>query len=147
MSAFLVAGFFAVGFLVAGAFFSAAAALGAVLVAGFLAAVAFGVAAFLAGVSFTPASLAIFARRLLRRATVFFLRRFFFTAVSSSLCAALNASLVGLARNAFVASLMSRLIPTLRSRRTTVCFIRLIADLMIGMVFLYLLKVIDTIKA
>jgi len=38
--------------------------------------------------------------------------------------------------NSFTAVLISRLIPTLRSRRLIVCLALLIADLMIGMIFL-----------
>ena len=81
--------FFAAGFLaavLAGAFFAtgAAFAAGFFAAAGF-AAVAFGAAAFLVAPKVTPAALAIFERLALRRATVFLLSKFFFTAVSNSL--------------------------------------------------------------
>src|SRR6476620_7953758 len=58
--------------------------------------------------------------------------RFFFTALSISLCAFERVSLEGLASNALTAALMARLVATFRSLRTAACFTRLIADLMIG---------------
>lgn len=111
----------------------------AVFVAGFFAAV-FLVAAGLVAVFFvvdgcTPAALAVLARFALRRAAVFFLIRPFLTALSSSLCVFDRVAALGFAANALVADLISFLIPTLRSRRAIVCFIRLIADLMIGTKF------------
>lgn len=129
-AAFLTAGDFLVtaGFLVAGFLAVVALAVG-------FAAVAF----FAAGL--TPAFLATLTSADLRREAVAFLISFFLTAVSISLCAALRLSLVGLAMNDFMALLMSRLMPTLRSRRTCVCFIRLMADLMIGIGVIYLYKV------
>src|SRR5690606_10747805 len=137
---FLAGAFFAAGFLaavVAVVFFGAAAFLGAALAAGFASAFAagfFGAGAFfVVASSLTPASFATLARFALRRAAVFFEIRFFLTAVSISLCAAERPAAVGFSRNDLTAFLMSRLVPTLRSRRLTVCFIRFIADLMIGM--------------
>lgn len=110
-----------------------AAAFVATLAAGFFATAGFLAVAFLAPASsLTPAFLAIFAKLALRRAAVFFLIKPFLTAVSSSLWAALRPFADGLARKVLVASLISRLMPTLRSRRLMVCFARLIADLMIG---------------
>jgi hypothetical protein len=44
--------------------------------------------------------------------------------------------------NALTAVLISFLMPTLRSRRLIVCLARLIADLMIGMLLVYLFKFI-----
>jgi hypothetical protein len=89
-------------------------------------------AAFLVILSLTPADFATFDRLALRRAAVFFLIRPFLTAVSSSLTAADRVVAVGFAMNAFVADLISFLIPTFLARRLIVCFARLIADLMIG---------------
>src|SRR5690606_31140964 len=63
---------------------------------------------------------------------VFLLRTFFFTAVSIALCAAERVAAVGFALKALTASFKARFVATLRSRRTTVCFARLIADLIIG---------------
>ena len=81
--------------------FFAEAGFAAVFVAGFLAgafvAAGFAAGAFLAASSFTPASFATFASALLRRAAVFLLSTFFFTAVSISLCAAASVLAVGLA--------------------------------------------------
>lgn len=127
---FLVAGFLAGAFLVAGAFFAA----------GFLA------AGFLAASSLTPASLAALLRALLRRATVFFFKRPFLTAVSNSEWAAANVVAVGFAWKALTADLMSFLMPIFFSRRLTACLARLMADLMIGMVLLYLYKLLSLIK-
>ena len=127
---FLVAGFLAGAFLVAGAFFAA----------GFLA------AGFLAASSLTPASLAALLRALLRRATVFFFKRPFLTAVSNSEWAAANVVAVGFARKALTADLISFLMPIFFSRRLTACLARLMADLMIGMVLLYLYKLLSLIK-
>lgn len=127
---FLVAGFLAGAFLVAGAFFAA----------GFLA------AGFLAASSLTPASLAALLRALLRRATVFFFKRPFLTAVSNSEWAAANVVAVGFAWKALTADLISFLMPIFFSRRLTACLARLMADLMIGMVLLYLYKLLSLIK-
>ena len=77
LSAFLAAGFLATGFL-AGVFLAAGLVAGVFFAAGFLA------AGFLAASSLTPASLAALLRALLRRATVFFFKRPFLTAVSNS---------------------------------------------------------------
>jgi hypothetical protein len=135
--AFLATGFLATGFLATTAFL--AAGFAAVLAAGLATVFAAGLTAvFLAApvASLTPALLAILERLALRRATVFFFSKPFLTAVSSSDCAALNVAAVGFAMKALVAALMSFLIPTFRSRRLIVCFARLMADLMIGMLAL-----------
>lgn len=129
LSAFLAAGFFTAGFL-AGVF----------LAAGFLA------AGFLAASSLTPASLAALLRALLRRATVFFFKRPFLTAVSNSEWAAAKVVAVGFAWKALTADLISFLMPIFFSRRLTACLARLMADLMIGMVLLYLYKLLSLIK-
>lgn len=139
LSAFLAAGFFAAGFL-AGAFLAAGLAAGAFFAAGFLA------AGFLAASSLTPASLAALLRALLRRATVFFFKRPFLTAVSNSEWAAAKVVAVGFAWKALTADLMSFLMPIFFSRRLTACLARLMADLMIGMVLLYLYKLLSLIK-
>lgn len=130
--AFLAAGFFA------------ANSLTGALATGFLAAA--GLAAFLVAVIFTPAALAVLARADLRRAAVALAMRFFLTAVSISLCALLSPSLVGFARKLLTALLISRFVETFRSRRFAACLTRLIADLMIGMLFLYLLELINQSK-
>lgn len=132
----LAAGFFAAGFLVA----VDLVVVFAVVFAGALA------AGFLVASSLTPAFFAIAERALLRRAAVFFFSRFFLTAVSSSLWAAASVAALGSAMKALTADLMSRLIPILRSRRFKVCFARLMADLMIGIDFLYLYKFVSLIK-
>ena len=134
LSAFLAAGFLAGAFLVAGL------VAGAFFAAGFLA------AGFLAASSLTPASLAALLRALLRRATVFFFKRPFLTAVSNSEWAAANVVAVGLAWKALTADLISFLMPMFFSRRLTACLARLMADLMIGMVLLYLYKFLSLIK-
>lgn len=139
--------FFAGAFLAAGL---AAVFAGAFFAAGFAAAFAAGLAAALAGatflvaVSLMPASLATFEREAFRLAAVFLLRTFFFTAVSTALCAAERLSAVGFARKLLVASFRLRFVAMFRSRRWMVCFARLIADLMIGMKFLYLLNAVYT---
>jgi ribosomal protein S20 len=50
------------------------------------------------------------------------------------------------AKNAYTALLISFLIPTLRSRRTAVCFMRLMADLMIGTFVPLSLKTLLTVN-
>lgn len=126
---FFAAGFLVAAGLVAAAFFGAALVAAGFFVAGFV------VVVFLAAVAgLTPASLACLAMAALRRDAVFFLIKPFLTALSSSLWALAAVSAVGLAANALLAVLISFLIPTLRSRRTIVCFIRLIALLIIGIV-------------
>lgn len=137
---FLAAGFFATGFFATAGFAAAGFFAGAAFAAtGFLVAAGFAVV-FVAVAGFTPAALAAFASPDLRRAAVFFLIRPFLTALSISLCAFDNVSAAGVATKAFVAVLMSFLIPTLRALRLIVCFIRLMADLIIGIVFLYLIS-------
>lgn len=135
MVVFLAAGFLADAFAAAG------------FLAGALAAAGFAVVFFaVVAVILTPASLAILCRPLLRRAAVFFLIKPFLTAVSSSRCAAAKVSAVGLTINALVADLISFLIPMFRSRRLMVCFARLMADLMIGMILLYLYRFVSLIR-
>lgn len=134
MAGFLAGAFLATVFLAAGL----VALLAAGFVAGLVATVL--VAVFLVDTSLTPASLAIFDRFDLRLAAVFLLIRFFFTAISISPCAFDRAAALGFAINALTALLISRLIPTFFSRRFVACFARFIADLIIGMSFLYLLN-------
>ena len=82
---------FVAGFLVAGAFLTTD------LVAGFLAAGLVAGAAFLtAAMGLTPEDLASLAREALRREAVFFLRRPFLTALSSSDWALLREEAEGL---------------------------------------------------
>ena len=132
---FLVAGFFAGDFLAA--VFLAAA--------GFLVAAGL-VAGFLAASKVTPAFLAILLNALFRRAAVFFLIRPFLTAVSISLWAAESVLALGAAEKALTAVLISFLIPILRSRRFRVCLARLMADLIIGMLLLYLYRFVSLIR-
>lgn len=143
---FFAVGFFTGAFLATG-FFAVTAFLTGALATGFLAAAGFavtaGFAAFLEAPIFTPASLATLAKADLRRAAVALGIKFFLTAVSISLCALLRPSLVGFARKILTAPLMSRFVETFRSRRFAACLTRLMADLMIGMLFLYLLELID----
>ena len=129
-SAFLVAGFFAGGFLAA--VFLAVAGFAA----GFLAAAS----------NVTPAFLAILLNALFRRAAVFFLIKPFLTAVSISLCAAARVFVLGSAEKALTAVLMSFLMLMFRSRRFRVCLARLMADLMIGMFLLYLYRFVSLIR-
>jgi hypothetical protein len=132
---FLVAGFFAGAFFAAGTAFAAGFLAATGFAAGALVATlgaAFAGVAFLVVLIFTPAALAALDRLALRRDAVFLLRRCFFTAVSISLCAFERVTALGFAVKALKASLISRLIPTLRSLRLIVCFARLIADLIIG---------------
>ena len=125
--------FFAVVFF-AGAFFAAGFFAGvAFFAAGFLVAVFAGAFFAAAFSSFTPASLAVLARALFRRAAVFLVRMFFLTAVSISLCAADRVFADGFVKKALTAVFTLRFVATFRSRRTAVCFILLIADLMIGL--------------
>lgn len=121
MVAFLAAGFFvAVVFLAAG--FLVAGLAAAVLVVVFL----------VPAVSLTLAFFAITCSLDLRLAAVFFLIKPFLTAVSISLCAALSVLADGLLMKALNAVFTSCLVETFRRRRLVVCFARLMADLMIG---------------
>lgn len=145
--AVLAAGFFAAVVFVAAGFLAVvvfAAGFSAVFGAGLVAAAFAG--AFLAVSSLTPASLAIRLSWLLRRAAVFFSRMFFLTAVSISLCAAASVLADGLAWKALVADLTSFLVATFRSRRTTACLARLMADLMIGIILLMIPNVVLAIQ-
>ncbi len=123
-------GFFTAGFLVADFFATAAGFLAGDSV-DFLDGAAFVVVFFVVE-SFTPASLASFDTADLRRATVFFFMRFFLKALSYSECTALRDSAEGFALKALSDDLISRLMPTFRSRRTVACLTLLMADLMIG---------------
>jgi len=133
--------FLAVGFL--GAVFFAAVGF---LAGAALLAVVF-VVAFFAEPSLTPASFAVRASVALRRAAVFFGSRFFFTIVSISLWTFDREAALGFAVKAFKAVFRSRFCDTLRSRRFDVWRIRLIADLMIGTLLVFLLfRAVKTIR-
>ena len=91
--------------------------------------------------SLTPAALAMACNLALRREAVFFLRRFFLTALSYSDWALLRVSGVGLDLKVLKATLMSFLIPLLCSVCLTACRAAFLADLIIGILFLYELKI------
>lgn len=137
-SAFLAAGFLAAGFLVATGFFVATFLAGAVAFGASLGAALFGTLAFLA--IFTPAALAAAASWAFLRAAVFFSRIFFLTALSISDWALLRFSPVILAVKALTAAFKLRLVCWLRALRVAACFMRLIADAIIGigiLVYIY----------
>ena len=100
-------------------------------------------AGFLMVSSFTPAAEAIAWSLALRREAVFFLRRCFLTALSYSDWAFARVSTVGLDLKALRAALMSFLIPLLCSVRLTACRAAFLADLIIGILFLFKLKIND----
>lgn len=131
----LVVGFFATDFLAGETDFLATG-----FATAFLATTGFtigaGVLSFLVVFSLTPAFFARADNLDLRLAAVFFLIKPFLTAVSISLWAVLSPAADGFAIKALVASFIFVFVTTFRSRRTTVCLARLMADFIIGIFFL-----------